>query len=75
MKQESLGYAPFELLYGRTVRGPMRIFREFLTSESVEPEVKTTYEYVVDLKERLQDTCEIAQQELVRISVRMRLRV
>jgi len=56
VRQESLGYALFELLYGRSVRGPMSIMRELLTSESVEPEVKTTYEYVVDLKERLQNT-------------------
>ena len=70
VKQESLGYAPFELLYGRTVRGPMRIFRELLTSESVEPEVKTTYEYVVDLKERLQDTCDLAHQELLKSQVK-----
>ena len=29
--QESLGFSPFELLYGRTVRGPMRILRELWT--------------------------------------------
>ena len=27
VKQDSLGYWPFELLYGRTVRGPMSIER------------------------------------------------
>jgi len=48
----------------------MRIFRELLTSETVEPEVKTTYEYVVDLKERLQDTCELTQQELLKSQVK-----
>ena len=26
--QESLGFSPFELLYGRTVRGPMSILKE-----------------------------------------------
>ena len=39
VRQESLGYAPFELIYGR---GPMSIFRELLTNETVELEVKTT---------------------------------
>jgi len=29
----------------------MSILRELMTSEKVEPEVKTTYEYVLDLKE------------------------
>jgi len=64
VRQESLGCLPFGLLYGRTVRGPMCTLRELLTSESVEPEVKSTYEYVIDLKERLSDTCELAQKEL-----------
>jgi len=50
VRQDSLGYSPFELLYGRTVRGPMCILKELLKNESVEPEVKSTYEYVVDLK-------------------------
>jgi len=70
VRQESLGYAPFELIYGRTVRGPVIIFRELLTNETVEPEVKTTYEYVVDLKERLHETCELAQQELLKSQVK-----
>lgn len=64
VKQESLGFAPFELLYGRTVRGPMNILKELWTQEEVEPEVKTTYEYVVDLQTRLKETCELAQTEL-----------
>ena len=32
VKQDSLGYSPFELLYGRTVRGPMSILRELMTN-------------------------------------------
>ena len=62
--QESLGFSPFELLYERSVRGPMQIRRELWTKEELDPEDKTTYEYVVDLRKRLQDTCELAHQEL-----------
>ena len=36
--QESLGFAPFELLYGRTVHVPMSILRELWTKEIVEIE-------------------------------------
>ena len=63
-KQESLCFSPFELIYGRTVRGPISVMKELMTSEKVEPDVKTTYEYVLDLKDRLQETCELAQREL-----------
>ncbi|XP_071099126.1 uncharacterized protein [Haliotis cracherodii] len=62
--QESLGFAPFELLYGRTVRGPVQILREIWTKDIQNPEVRTTYEYVLDLQNRLEDTIHIAQQDL-----------
>ena len=53
----SLDFSPFELLYGRTVRGPMAVLRELMTSEQVQPEIKNTYQYVIDLKDRLKETC------------------
>ncbi|GFN91294.1 hypothetical protein PoB_001780000 [Plakobranchus ocellatus] len=62
--QESTHFAPFELLYGRTVRGPMHIVRELWTKEIEEPEVKSSYEYVLNLCERLDDTLKIACEEL-----------
>ena len=62
--QESLGFAPFELLYGRTVRGPMAILKEIWTKQKTEPDVKLTYQYVLELQERLQETCEVAREEL-----------
>ena len=52
VRQESLGFSPFELLYGREVRGPMRILRELWTREAVDPEDRSTYQYVLDFKDR-----------------------
>ncbi|XP_038057353.1 uncharacterized protein LOC119728962 [Patiria miniata] len=68
--QESLGFSPFELLYGRTVKGPLTILKELWSGEVEDEEVKTTYEYVVDLKERLEATCRVAQEELSRSAKR-----
>ena len=62
--QASTKFSPFELLYGRSVRGPMSILRELWTSEQCDDEVTTSYEYVLDLRNRIADTCEIARQEL-----------
>jgi transposase InsO family protein len=62
--QESLGFSPFELLYGRSVRGPMMILKELWTKEIPDEEVKTTYKYILDLRERLEETCKIARQHL-----------
>ena len=64
--QESLGFSPFELLYGRTLRGPMSILWEIWTSEEQHQEDQTTYQYVMELRERLEETCELAHQELRR---------
>ena len=71
--QESLGFSPFELLYGRTVRGPMNILRELWTQEVPDPEVRSTYQYVLDLKERLQETCQLAQTELRKSTTRYKI--
>ncbi|XP_076464736.1 uncharacterized protein LOC143296595 [Babylonia areolata] len=61
--QESTGYSPFELLYGRTVRGPMQILREhWLHPER--SEVQTAAEYVVDLRNKIAESCTLAQQNL-----------
>ena len=37
----SLGYSPFELLYGLNVRGPMSILRELWTNQGVEAEARS----------------------------------
>lgn len=70
--QESLGFSPFEFVYGHTVRCPMRIFRKLWTKEVTDPDIKTTHQYVVDLKDRLQSTCELAKENLERSSQRYR---
>ncbi|GFS26061.1 reverse transcriptase [Elysia marginata] len=42
----------------------MHILRELWTKDIEEPEVKTSYEYVLNLRERLDDTLNIAREEL-----------
>ena len=68
--QDSTGFSPFELLYGRTVRTPMTLLKELWTGEVVEPELKTTYQYVIDLRERIEETCALAKEELSKVQTR-----
>lgn len=56
-------------MFGRTVRGPMMVLKELWTKE-VQPEVKTSYHYVLDLKDRLSSTCELVRNELQKSSDR-----
>ena len=62
--QDSTGFAPFELLYGRTVRGPMQILKELWTNERLETEVKLSYQYVFELRNKLEQTLKIAHDAL-----------
>ena len=39
--QESLGFSPFELLYGCSVRGPMAILRELWSGENSHNHIMT----------------------------------
>lgn len=62
--QTSLGFSPFEMVYGRAVRGPLTILRELWANEEIEAETKTTYTYVLELRERLEQTCKLAHESL-----------
>ena len=64
VRQESTGFSPFELLYGRAVRGPMTILKELWTKEVEEPEVKNSYQYVFELREKLDETLKLAHSQL-----------
>ena len=62
--QASLGFSPFELVYGRSVRGPMSVLRDIWADEDINEQTKTTYQYVLELRERLESTCKLAHDEL-----------
>ena len=62
--QESTGFSPFEMLHGSAVRGPMFILKELWTKEVEAPKVKNSYQYVFELREKLEVTLNIAHSEL-----------
>ena len=64
--QEATGFSPFELLYGRTVCGPVQTLKELWTEETEGTKIKTSYQYVLELRERLDNTMMIAQEELLK---------
>ena len=52
--QDSTGFTPFELSYGRSVRTPMAILKELWTGEIKDLENVID---VIDLRERIEETC------------------
>ena len=63
--QESLGFSPSKLLYGRNVHGPMTILKEVWSQEINEDQVLSTfYQYVIELRERLEKIFKLAHDNL-----------
>ena len=62
--QESTGFSPFQLLNERPDGGPGTILKELWTKEVNIPKLKTSYEYVTELRERLEESLKLAQEEL-----------
>ena len=68
--QESLGFSIFELLYGRNVRGLMQILRELWSVEETDEHARLTYQYVIDLRERLEKTFKLAQENVRKLDIK-----
>jgi len=67
------GFSPFELLYGRHVRGPLEIIREVwedTLDEDSNP--KGTIEYVLDMRSRLDSMLDIAKTSAEEIQMKQK---
>ena len=60
--QESFGYSPFELVFGLSVRGPLKLLKEKFLSNDETP--LNLLQYVSDFRNRLSRACEVARSNL-----------
>ena len=60
--QESTGFAPFELLYGRHVRGPLEALRESWTGEEMKK--PTRLEGLSQMRARLEEMTKIVEENM-----------
>ena len=57
--QESLGFRPFELVFGHSVRGPLKFLKEkFLSNDET---ALNLLQYISDFRNRLSWVCEVAR--------------
>ena len=68
--QASTGFSPFELLYGRDVRGPLDILRE--SWESSEKSDENIISYVLSTRDRLSKMAELVQENLSKAQARQK---
>ena len=60
--QESLGFSLFELVFGHSVRGPLKLLKEKFLSNDETP--LNLLQYVSDFRNRLSRACEVARSNL-----------
>ncbi|XP_051888858.1 uncharacterized protein LOC127579869 isoform X2 [Pristis pectinata] len=67
--QESIGFSPFELVFGHRVRGPLELLREQWVNEEVH---LSLLDYVQKFKTRLERVCQLARENLKTSQIRMK---
>ena len=60
--QESIGFSPFELVYGHSVRGPLKLIKEKWLGDDYAQ--ISLLQYVCDFKNRLHDALDVARENL-----------
>ena len=68
--QESLGFSPFELVFGHTVRRPLKLLKEKFLSQEDTP--LNLLQYVSDFRSRLLTACEAAKSNLKKAQGKMK---
>ncbi|XP_050780327.1 uncharacterized protein LOC127034950 [Gopherus flavomarginatus] len=70
--QKSTGFSPFELLYGRRVRGPLDLMRDEWEGKAA-PEGESVVKYVLTFRERLAELIGLARENLARAQRRQKV--
>lgn len=61
--QETTGFSPFELLYGRYVRGPLGILRESLEEDEADSQLQpSVLSYILETREKLAKMADIVSE-------------
>ena len=67
--QETLGFSPFELVFGRTVRGPLKLLKEKWLNDEADTNL---LDYVSKFKYKLNRASEIARENLKEAQTKMK---
>ena len=62
LPSDRTGFSAFELLYGRSVRGPLSVLRDLWEDRTLQEDERTSFQYVIELQEKLAECSQIAAQ-------------
>ena len=62
--QASTGFSPFELLYGRSVRGPLAVLKE--SWQATESQHVSIVSYILDTRKKLEQLSKLVQENLTK---------
>ncbi|XP_070576339.1 uncharacterized protein [Ptychodera flava] len=68
--QASTGFSPFELMYGRSIRGPLAVIKDQWTEKSSQEE--NLAQYVITMRERLADMRKIVKKNMEKAQARQK---
>ena len=72
--QESLGFSPADLVFGHTPRGPLKVLKERVLSDSPSKTPTNVLEFVSRMRERLHAAGRLAKESLASTQQRMKVR-
>ena len=64
LKNESTGFSPFELLFGRKARGPIDFLADSLTDTDSQSVSRSIFQHVHELKNTISDMSQLAKQSV-----------
>ncbi|XP_076059457.1 uncharacterized protein LOC143036085 [Oratosquilla oratoria] len=63
LPSDRTGFSAFELLYGRSVRGPLTVLRDLWENRTLHEEERSSFQYVIELQEKLTECSQMAAQQ------------
>ncbi|XP_076036803.1 uncharacterized protein LOC143022466 [Oratosquilla oratoria] len=63
LPSDRTGFSAFELLYGRSVRGPLTFLRDLWENRTLHEEERSSFQYVIELQEKLAECSQMAAQQ------------
>ncbi|XP_068111085.1 uncharacterized protein [Hyperolius riggenbachi] len=70
--QESTGFSPFELLYGRNVRGPLKLIRETWEGKG-DPTDSSVIDYVLKFRDKMESLMEVVTENMARAQANQKM--